>query len=72
MTKVKCEHCGGEFGMNDTLKVSGVTLCDQCAEHDPRSPHRSVHQGEHGPDRHHRRACDPGPRGQEERLRKEE
>ena len=32
MTKVKCEHCGGEFGMNDTIKVSGATLCDQCAE----------------------------------------
>lgn len=32
MTKVKCEHCGGEFGVNDTMRISGVIMCHDCAE----------------------------------------
>ncbi|MEN6426931.1 MAG: hypothetical protein ABFE13_16370 [Phycisphaerales bacterium] len=32
MIKCTCEQCGGEFPMNDTLRVEGRILCDSCCE----------------------------------------
>ncbi len=32
MQHVRCEQCGGQFAMNDTVKLKGVCLCVGCAE----------------------------------------
>ncbi|MHC4647278.1 MAG: hypothetical protein ACYTBJ_17445, partial [Planctomycetota bacterium] len=32
MQKVRCDECGNESGLNETLKISGRVLCNECIE----------------------------------------